>query len=218
MTSFARISAAISSGGLSSFVLCRRRSRKKRSLFAWTRRVAGSKKTWSDSRKSLGNSSRKPLFVHASHLREKNDQFVVPALDFADLTRDEQWTLLHHALSSENSVPAVNEIAAQCPCINPFGQMIRKADQHGFAEGFGIELVDSFVDVEPFGPGDVNELFENLSYLLGYGIANAKAASFVCAVLAEHRARRGLRRRNLTRLLCRATVPDRAPSGRFRFA
>ena len=120
--------------------------------------------------------------MHASHLREKNDQFVVAALDFADLTRDEQWTLLHHALSSQDSVPAVNEIAAQCPRINPLSQMIRKADQHGFTECFGIELVDSFVDVEPFSLGDFNELFENLSYLLGYGIANAKAASFICAV------------------------------------
>src|SRR5260370_35181666 len=59
--------------------------------------------------------------------------------------------------------------------------MIRKADQHGFTECFGIELVDSFVDVEPFSLGDVNELLENLSYLLGYGIANAKAPSFICA-------------------------------------
>ena len=63
----------------------------------------------------------KPLFTDARDLREQNDQFVIPALDFANLAGNEQRTLLHDAFSSEDAMSAVDKIAAERPGIDALG-------------------------------------------------------------------------------------------------
>src|ERR1700674_355233 len=88
-----------------------------------------------------------PFFTDARNLREQHNQLVVAALDFANLAGHEKRTLLDDAFSSEHTVPAVDKIAAQRPCVDPFCQVIRKANQHAFPKGFGIEFIDFFVNV-----------------------------------------------------------------------
>jgi hypothetical protein len=78
---------------------------------------------------------------------------------------------------------AVDKIAAERPGIDPFGQMIRKANQHTFSKCFSIEFVDFFIDVQALVTGNLDELFEDRSDLLGDGIANAKPACFIRAML-----------------------------------
>jgi hypothetical protein len=44
--------------------------------------------------------------------------------------------------------------------------MIRKTDQHAFSQRFGVELIDSLIDPEPFSLRNVDKLPVNLRDLL----------------------------------------------------
>ena len=63
----------------------------------------------------------KPLFTDTRDLREQNNQFVIPALDFADLAGHKERAFLDNAFSSEDAVSAVDEIAAKRPGIDALG-------------------------------------------------------------------------------------------------
>src|ERR1700722_17122270 len=121
--------------------------------------------------------------MDARDLGEQNNQFVVSALDFANLGGNKERAFLDDAFSSKDAVSPVNQIAAKRSGIDTFGQMIRKSNQHEFSKCFGIELVDFFLHVQAFLSGDLNKLLENWSDLLGDGIANAQTAGLIRAML-----------------------------------
>ena len=121
ITSLARSSEALSSGGASSFVLCRTRSRNRRSLFLLNPPGGRIKENLIRCSKIVREKFAKPLFTDARDLREQNDQFVIPALDFANFAGHEQRTLLDNAFSSQDAMSAVDKIAAQGPGIDALG-------------------------------------------------------------------------------------------------
>ncbi len=63
----------------------------------------------------------KPFFTDTRDLREQNDQFVIPALDFTNLTGNEQRTLLDDTFSSQHAMSAVDQIATERPGIDTLG-------------------------------------------------------------------------------------------------
>src|SRR5260370_29012782 len=58
--------------------------------------------------KIFGKQLAKPLLTNTRNLRKKNDQLVVPALNFSDFAGDDERAFVHDALASQNSLPVVN--------------------------------------------------------------------------------------------------------------
>ena len=140
-------------GGASSLVLCRTRSLKEKISFLLNAPGDRIKENLIQRSEILREKFAQPLFPDARDLREQDDQFVIPSLDFANLAGHEQRALLHDAFPSEDPVSAMDKIAAKRPGIDAFGQMIRKSNQHAFSKCFGIEFIDFFVDVQALGFG-----------------------------------------------------------------
>src|SRR6516225_1444571 len=120
-----------------------------------------------------------PFLADACDLREQNDKLIVATPNFADLACDNKRALLHHAFPRKNAMSPMDKVASERSRVDPSGEVIRKADEHAFAERFGIKFVDSPRFGEPFGSGDLNELFKESRYLLRDSVTDAEPARFL---------------------------------------
>ena len=120
-----------------------------------------------------------PFLANACDLGEQHDKLIVAPLNFPDLACDEKRAFLHHAFSRKYAVSPMDQIASERSRIDASSEVIRKTDEHAFAERFGIKFVGAPCFGESFGSRDFNELFKETRDLLRDRVTDAEPAGFV---------------------------------------